>query len=130
MAHYARVVNGIVTAVIVAEQSFIDNYVDPTPQLNKYPSQWIKTSYNTRGGVHYEPNSNTPSQDQSKALRGNYAGVGYIYDNVLDAFYAPQPYSSWTLNTQTYSWDPPTPYPTDGKFYQWDESTLSWKEQE
>ena len=124
MGHYAKVVNGKVVKVIVAQASFFSNFIDDSP------GRWIKTSYNTRGGIHYEPNSNTPSQDQSKALRGNYAGVGYVYDNVLDAFYAPQPYSSWTLNTQTYSWDPPTPYPTDGKFYQWDESTLSWKEQE
>ena len=74
MAHYAKVLNGIVTKVIVAEEDFFNEFVDDSP------GKWIQTSYNTRGGVHYKPNSNIPSDDQSKALRKNYAGSDWIYD--------------------------------------------------
>lgn len=126
MAHYAKVSNGKVVKVIVAEASFFDNFVDDSP------GQWIQTSYNTRGGVHYEPNSYTPSEDQSKALRGNYAGIGYIYNSTLDAFYAPQPFNSWTLNTGSYLWEAPVEYPTGdatGSYtgsYSWSESEQNW----
>ena len=116
MAHYAKVVNGIVEKVIVAEAEFFDTFVDDTP------GKWIQTSYNTRGGVHYEPNSHTASSDQSKALRKNYAGIGFTYDKVKDAFYEPQPYASWILNTTTCLWEPPITYPSDGKSYVWDDS--------
>jgi hypothetical protein len=122
MAHYAHVTNGIVDQVIVAEQDFIDSgVVGPA-------SEWVQTSYNTRGNVHYQPDSNQPSADQSKALRGNYAGVGYHYDAQADIFYAPQPYASWQLNPATALWEAPTPMPADGKAYEWDEATTSWKE--
>ena len=120
MAHYAKVVDGKVTNVIVAEAEFFDTFVDDTP------GKWIQTSYNTRGGIHYEPNSDTPSSDQSKALRKNYAGIGWTYDSDKDVFYEPQPFASWTLNSTTYFWDPPVAYPDDGKTYQWNESTTSW----
>ena len=123
MGHYAKVQNGKVVKVIVAEASFFDKFVDDSP------GKWIQTSYNTKGGVHYEPNTNTPSEDQSKALRGNYAGIGYTYDSTHDAFYAPQPYDSWTLNTGSFLWESPTPYPTDGNLYNWDEETTSWVSQ-
>lgn len=122
MAHYAKVVDGKVTQVIVAEADFFNTFVDSSP------GQWLQTSYNTRGGVHYQADSNTPSADQSKALRGNYAGVGYTYDATNDVFYAPQPYASWTLNQTSWTWEAPTPMPTDGKIYLWDEATTSWKE--
>jgi len=118
MAHYAKVVDGIVSQVIVAEQEFIDTLPDKT--------SWIKTSYNTRHGIYYEPNSNTVAQDQSKALRGNYAGVGYIYDSTYDVFYEPKPHSSWTLNTTTWTWDSPIPYPKDGNHYLWSEYSQNW----
>ena len=116
MAHYAKVLEGIVETVIVAESEFFNNFVDDSP------GKWIQTSYNTRGGVHYEPNSNTPSSDQSKALRKNYAAVGYTYDKTRDAFIPPQQFPSWTLNETTCLWDPPMPQPSDGKAYLWDES--------
>ena len=116
MAHYAKVLEGIVETVIVAESEFFNNFVDDSP------GKWIQTSYNTRGGVHYEPNSNTPSSDQSKALRKNYAAVGYTYDKKRDAFIPPQQFPSWTLNETTCLWDPPMPQPSDGKAYLWDES--------
>ena len=108
MRHFSKIENGIVTEVIVAEQDYIDTL----------DGQWIQTSYNTYGGVH--KNGGTP-------LRGNFAGIGFIYDHQNDVFYAPQPYASWTLNQTTWLWEPPVPIPTD-KPYDWDEATISWVE--
>jgi len=122
MGHFAKVSNGIVTRVIVAEADFFNNFVDDSP------GQWIQTSYNTRGGVHYQPNTNEPSEDQSKALRKNYAGIGYTYDSTRDAFIPPQPFNSWTLNEDTCLWDSPVPYPEDGKLYEWNEELVNWEE--
>jgi hypothetical protein len=120
MAHFAKVENGIVTDVIVADQDFIN-----TGALGD-PVNFVQTSYNTRGGIHYVPNSNPPepSEDQSKSLNKNYAGIGYSWDGI--GFAAPQPYPSWTLNPDTYLWEAPVPYPTDGGTYTWDEATQSW----
>ena len=122
MAHFAKVLDSKVTQVIVAEQEFIDNLVEVEA------GRWIQTSYNTLGGIHYEPNSNyeTSSEDQTKALRKNYAGIGYTYDEDKDAFYAPQPYPSWILNETTCIWKAPVAYPTDGQKYTWNEETTSW----
>jgi hypothetical protein len=120
MAHFAKVENGIVTQVIVAEQDFIDSGV--------VGHGWVQTSYNTRGGVHYDPSTGEPSADQSKALRKNYAGVGYAYDSVNDVFIPPQPYPSWTLDQVTCFWNSPVAMPTDGKIYSWNEESLSWSE--
>jgi hypothetical protein len=111
MAHFAKVENGIVTQVIVAEQDFIDQFMSPT-------DVWVQTSYNTHGGEHPE----------GRPLRKNYAGIGYIYDASKDAFYEPQPFPSWALNETTCLWEPPIPYPADGKLYTWDENTVSWAE--
>ena len=124
MGHYAKVLNTIVSEVIVADADFFTTFVDSSP------GAWIQTSYNTHGGIHYIPNSNPPepSPDQSKALRANYAGIGYTYDQANDVFYAPQPYPSWTISAPTWIWQPPVPYPTDGKMYTWDEATTSWVE--
>ena len=124
MGHYAKVLDGQVTQVIVADADFFTTFVDSSP------GAWIQTSYNTRGGIHYVPNSNPPeaSADQSHALRANYAGIGYTYDQVNDVFYAPRPYASWTIGAPTWIWQPPVPYPTDGKMYTWDEATTSWVE--
>jgi len=108
MSHYAKVVNGIVTEVIVAEQDHI----------NTLEGQWVQTSYNTHGNQH--TNGGTP-------LRGNYAGIGHTYDVTNDVFYAPQPYPSWTLNKTTWLWEAPTPMPTDGKLYPWNETTKTWE---
>jgi hypothetical protein len=120
MAHFAKVENGIVVQVIVAEQNVIDSGV--------FGHGWVQTSYNTRGGVHYDPSTGEPSADQSKALRKNYAGVGYAYDSVNDLFIPPQPYPSWTLDEDTCFWNPPVAMPTDGKMYSWNEESLSWSE--
>ena len=101
MAHYAKVKNGIVETVIVAEAEFFEAFVDDSP------GEWIQTSYNTRGGVHYDPVTGEPSEDQSKALRKNYATLGGNYNSEADAFYHPQPEADWTLNTTTYLWEAP-----------------------
>jgi hypothetical protein len=118
MGHYAKVVNGKVEEVIVAQKDFIDTLEDA--------DSWVKTSYNTRGGVHYAPDSDEP--DGGEAIRKNYAGIGMNYDGV--GFYKDQPYPSWTLNQDTYEWDPPHPRPERTEadvlnrvFYIWDEDT-------
>lgn len=119
MSHYAKVLDGKVIQVIVAEPEFFDTFVDSSP------GQWIQTSYNTRGNVHYGPDG---KPDGGEALRGNYAGIGFTYDASIDAFYPPQPYPSWVLSPLTILWEAPVPYPTDGKQYTWDEATTSWVE--
>jgi hypothetical protein len=113
MAHFAKVVDGIVTQVIVAEPEFFQTFVDSSP------GEWLQTSYNTYGGQHR--NGGTP-------LRKNYAGIGYSYDRTKDAFIPPKPFASWVLNDDTCLWSAPTPMPTDDKVYEWDETTTSWKE--
>ena len=112
--------DNIVVRVIVAEQDYIDSGKQGDP------SNWIRTSYNTSGGVHYAPNSNEP--DGGIALRKNHAGKGYTYDKTRDAFIAPQTYPSWILDEDTCQWNAPTPYPDDGKEHFWDEETTSWVE--
>lgn len=110
MAHFAKVENGLVVQVIVAEQEIIDSGI--------FGHGWVQTSYNTRGGQHPE----------NRPLRKNYAGVGYSYDEVRDAFIAPKIYASWTLNENTCLWEPPVAMPTDDKRYTWDEATVNWVE--
>ena len=112
MSHFAKVCDGKVIQVIVAEKEFFDTFVDSSP------GTWIQTSYNTHGNQHPE----------GRPLRGNYAGIGYTYDSTNDVFYAPQPYPSWILNNNTWLWESPIPYPTDGKRYIWDETITNWVE--
>ena len=97
MAHFARIENNIVTDVIVAEQEHIDTL----------EGTWVETS-------------------KTGSIRSNFAGLGYTYDSDADVFYAPSPFPSWTLNTEDYIWESPSPYPTDGEKYTWDEDTTSW----
>jgi hypothetical protein len=110
MSHYAKVLDGKVVNVIVAEPEFFNTFVDTTP------GNWIQTSYNTYGNEHRL--GGTP-------LRGNFAGIGYIYDRANDVFYKPQPYPSWTLNQTTWTWEPPVPQPSNGP-HRWDEETKTW----
>lgn len=126
MAHFALLDdNNIVTFVTVGRDE--DNGKEA--ELSARTGQTYKqTSYNTRGGIYYTPGTSTPDPDQSKALRKNYAGIGYSYDPTLDAFIPPKEFASWLLNTTTGLWEPPIPYPTDGKVYRWDEDTQSWVE--
>ena len=113
MSHFAKIENGIVTNVIVIEQDVLNtgHWGDP--------SLWVQTSYNTYAGQHRL--GGTP-------MRKNYAGLGYTYDSVRDAFYAPKPYPSWVLNEDTCTWAAPVamPEPVDGVFYTWNEEMLSW----
>jgi hypothetical protein len=112
MSHFAKIIDGIVTEVLVIEQDVIDTGAFGDPSL------WVQTSYNTYGGQHPE----------GRPLRKNYAGIGYIYDAERDAFIPPQPFASWALNEDTCLWDAPVAYPDDGKPYYWDEATLAWVE--
>ena len=114
MAHYAKVLNNLVTQVIVAEPEFFETFIDSSP------GEWIQTSYNTRRGQHPE----------GRPLRKNYAGIGFTYDKTLDAFIPPKPFASWILDEDTCLWNAPTAYPEDDKFYSWNEDTLSWDEVE
>mgnify|MGYP003151597847 CR=1 FL=1 len=123
MSHFAKVIDGIVVSVHVVEQDYID-----TGALGD-PSNWIQTSYNTRGGVHYSPNriiTNSTEPDGGIALRKNYAGIGYTYDKTRDAFIAPKPHPSWVLDEDTCQWNAPTPMPDDGNLYDWDEDVGEW----
>ena len=113
MTHFAKVNNGVVVQVIVAEPEFFETFIDTSA------GEWIQTSYNTNGGVH--ANGGTP-------LRKNYAGIGYSYDSQRDAFIPPKPFASWTLNEDTCLWVAPVPRPDDGKMYLWNEETTSWVE--
>ena len=124
MAHFARVnAQGIVTQVIVAEQDFIDGLADA--------DSWVQTSYNTRGGNHYDPE--TGEEDGGTALRKNYAGIGFKYDGDRDAFIPPRPYASWNLVEDTCWWEAPIARPEltqeqidAGSYYTWNEDTTSW----
>lgn len=117
MAHFAEIdINNIITQVIVVANATINDLSFPDSEpiginfcksLYGKDTNWKQTSYNAN-------------------FRINYAGVGYTYDNTLDAFIPPKPYPSWLLNTQTCQWEPPIPYPSDGKNYRWDEDTQSW----
>ena len=133
MAHFAKVKSRKVLEVIVAEQDYIDSLPKETGV------KWVQTSYNTLGNVHYgwkeitvtEEDGTTfktdqPFPDGGVPLRKNYAGIGYTYDTKRDAFYAPKPFPSWTLNEDTCLWEAPTAMPDNDKMYQWDESKKEW----
>jgi hypothetical protein len=124
MSHFAKLdANNIVTFVTKGRQEDDGRELELCERTGDVYRQ---TSYNTRGGVHYT--DGVPSADQTKALRKNYAGVGYMFDEERDAFIPPKPYESWILNEDTCLWDSPVPYPSDGGMYSWDEETLSWIE--
>jgi hypothetical protein len=110
MAHFAKIVDGVVEQVIVADSA-------EWCEAN-LGGKWVQTSYNTHGGVN--------SRTGGEALHKNYAGIGYTFDGI--GFAAPRPFESWNLDENTYLWQAPTPMPTDGKFYTWNEATLSWDE--
>jgi hypothetical protein len=117
MSHFAKVENGLVTQVIVAEEDFI-----ATGALGD-PASWVQTSYNTRGGIHYGQDGQPSGREP---LNKNYAGIGYTWDGT--GFAAPQPFPSWSMNSDSYIWEAPVAMPTDNKRYSWNEETLSWNE--
>lgn len=139
MAHYAKVTDGKVVQVIVAEPEFFKTFVDDSP------GEWIQTSYNTKRGKHYdlshftepitEDNNPYTVEDGGTPLRGNFAGIGMLYDKEGDYFYDDKPLdidgnksTSWVFNKTKYEYEPPTAYPSDGKNYHWRESDKSWVE--
>ena len=118
MAHYAHIdAFNKVDTVIVAEENFIASLPDK--------DKWIKTSYNTHGGIHYGQDR---KPDGGVALRKNYAGIGFTYDPSIDAFIPPKPFNSWELDYESCLWNPPVPRPKDGKKYIWAEEVKNWIE--
>jgi hypothetical protein len=118
VGHFAKVVDGIVTNVIVAEPEFFNDFNDPEP------GEWIQTSYNTRGGIHYGQDGNP---DGGVALRKNYATIGDSYDADRDAFIPYKKFESWVLNEDTCLWEAPIEQPIDGNKYIWNEDNLGWE---
>ena len=102
--HYAKVQDGTVTQVIVAEPDFFERFIDSSP------GEWVQTSY-------------------TRSIRQNYAGIGFSYDKELDAFIPPKPYPSWVLNEASCNWESPVPMPADNKNYIRDEESQSWLEE-
>lgn len=125
MAHYAFLdENYIVTEVITGKE---EGNFDWEQYYGNLRGQLCKrTSYNTSGGVHYDPATGLPSEDQSHSFRKNYAGIGFTYSPTLDAFIPPQPYPSWLLDEDICFWYAPVPMPNDGRDYRWDESIQNW----
>jgi hypothetical protein len=120
MSHFAEINSeGVVQRVIVAEQDFINSGAVGNS------SSWVQTSYNTKGGKHYDQ---AEAEDAGVALRYNYAGVGDTYDSTRDAFIAPQPFPSWTLVEASCLWEAPVAHPDDDKMYTWDEDVTNWVE--
>jgi len=125
LGHYAKVLYDKVVDNIVAEPEFFETFVDSSP------GEWIQVSYNSRGNVHYLPNSDVPSGQP--ALRANFPAIGDIYNRTNDVFHHPQPFSSWILNTSTWLWESPIPFPAElaqsnGRMYHWDETVVNWVE--
>ena len=130
MAHFALLDNNNrVVQVLVGRDDDDGKEAELTARTGQ---QYRQTSYNTRAGVHYNPNTSESSADQSKAFRKNYAGIGYLYDPIRDAFIPPKPYASWVLDESTCLWKAPVDMPEDAgtgdppKVYQWDETTTNW----
>ena len=124
MAHFAKLdKNNVVVFVTTGRDE--DEYKEQE-LTDRTGDVYKRTSYNTKGGIHYNPITGQPSEDQSKAFRKNYAGIGYTYDEIRDAFIPPKPFNSWTLNEDTCLWNAPVAYPIDGNLYEWNEQTLNW----
>ena len=124
MSHFAKIdENNVVVFVTVGRQEDDGLEAELSARTGDVYKQ---TSYNTRGGVHYDPETGEPSEDQTKALRFNYAGIGFTYDEDRDAFIPPKPFESWVLNNYTCLWEAPEPYPEDGESYVWDEDAGDW----
>ena len=125
MAHFAELDENdtVLRVIVVSDENAIDGEVFCNNLLS---GSWKQTSYNTRGGVHYDPDTQEP--DDGVAFRKNYAGKGYVFDDGRDAFMTAQPYPSWTLDEDTCYWEPPVPKPLPkfGGYYKWDEPTVNW----
>jgi hypothetical protein len=122
MAHYAFLDENLTVTLVIVGKNEDEDGID-WEQFYRA----VRTSYNTAGGVYYDPDTQQPALDQSKAFRKNYAGIGYTYDPVRDAFLPPKPFNSWVLDESSCTWQPPVPQPTDGENYQWNEDLLTWE---
>lgn len=122
MAHYAFLDENLTVTLVIVGKNEDEDGID-WEQFYRA----VRTSYNTAGGVYYDPDTQQPALDQSKAFRKNYAGIGYTYDPVRDAFLPPKPFNSWILDESSCTWQPPVPQPTDGENYQWNEDLLTWE---
>jgi hypothetical protein len=123
MASFCKIGKGNIVEKVVAVSNEIATTeqagVDFLNTLYKTRDVWKQTSYNTSAGEHLL--GGTP-------FRKNFAGIGFKYDQIRDAFIPPKPFNSWTLNEDTCLWEPPIPYPNDGKIYNWNENNQSWNE--
>ena len=137
MAHFAKLDdnNKVLTVVVVSDSDAPTEAAGQSYLQNIFgwdANKWKQTSYNTHGGIHYveDENGQTASANQGKALRANFAAIGYTYDPANDIFHKDQPHASWTLNTTSGLWEPPVAYPDDwnGANYDWNESTQAWEE--
>lgn len=127
MAHWAELdENNIVTRVLVGDNNDPNNDEGYQWLIDNLGGTWVKTSYNAIAGKRRDPETNEITDEPG--FRKNYAGIGYTYDSVRDAFIPPTPYASWTVNETTCTWEAPTPMPTEeGKFFTWNEETTSWE---
>lgn len=127
MAHYAFLNNNNFVVEVIVGKDENEDGIDWEDFYSKIKGlKCIRTSYNTRGGIYYDPNTLDVSNDQSKAFRKNYAGIGFYYSHKLDAFIPPKPYDSWLLDTKTCLWYAPIPCPDDDLSYIWDEKNKKW----
>ncbi|CAB4154301.1 hypothetical protein UFOVP631_42 [uncultured Caudovirales phage] len=125
MSHFAQLnENNIVIFVTVGRQEDDGKEAELSERTG---DTYKQTSYNTIAGVYYDPTTGEPATDQSKAFRKNFAGLGYFYDQTLDAFIPPKPFESWVLDEVTCQWEAPVPYPTDGFTYYWNEANIDWE---
>jgi len=129
MAHFAEIdENNIVLRVLVAPDEQEDRGQEFLAEDLNLGGRWKKTSFNTYGGIHKNPETNEPSADQTKSFRKNYAGIGFTFDEERDAFIPPKPFPSWILNEDTCWWEPPIPMPNDGGTWIWNEEQQQWEE--
>lgn len=128
MAHYALINKNNIVVQVITGRDENELKIDWEQYYSEKTGFIVKrTSYNTMAGIYYDPETQKPSDNQKKAFRKNYANIGDFFDAEKDAFYTPQPFKSWLLNEQTCQWLPPVDHPTDGKKYEWDETTVNWK---
>lgn len=122
MAYFAKIFAGIVEQVVSVSDDDVADFVSKCPDSPPYV--YKQASYRTYHGVHFGDDGNP---DGGTAVRGNFPGPTFVYDEVNDVFYPPSPFPSWKLDKTIWDWVAPTPMPTDGARYNWDESSLSWK---
>jgi hypothetical protein len=128
MAHFAEIdENNVVLRILVVPDEQEDRGQEFLAEDLGLGGIWLKTSYNTRGGIHYDSETGEPSKDQSKSLRKNYASVGSLYDSEKDAFIPPKLFESWILNEESFLWQPPMPMPEEGEWI-WNEELVDWEE--